>query len=75
MADPDLDRLMRKAFRITLETARSIPHPVENAAMDPSVRPQLEQLATQIQVLKQIVRDRLVPAIGLAVGFNSLDGD
>ena len=74
-ADPKLDRLMRKAFRLTLATARSIDGSVENAAGDPALRPPVEKLATQVQALKQIVRDRLAPALGLAVGFNALDGD
>ena len=75
IADPKLDRLMRKAFRLTLETARSVDGPVEQAATDPARRPQVEKLATQVQAMKQIVRDRLAPALGLAVGFNALDGD
>ena len=75
IADPKLDRLMRKAFRLTLATARSVDSPVEEAAADPALRPQVEKLATQVQALKQIVRDRLAPALGLAVGFNALDGD
>ena len=75
IADPKLDRLLRKAFRLTLATARSIDRPVEAAAADPSLRPQVEKLATQIRALKQIARDWLAPALGLAVGFNALDGD
>ena len=74
-ADPKLDRLMRKAFRLTLATARSIDRPVEEAAVDLSLRPQVEKLATRVRALKQIVRERLAPALGLAVGFNALDGD
>ena len=75
VADPKLDRLMRKAFRLTLATARSIEGPVEKAAADPARRPPVKKLAKQVQALKQIVRDRLAPALGLAVGFNTLDGD
>ena len=74
-ADPKLDRLMRKAFRLTLATAQSIDGPVENAAADPALRPPVEKLAKQVRALRQIVRDRLAPALGLAVGFNALDGD
>ena len=74
-ADPKLDRLMRKAFRLTLATARSIEGPVEQAATDPARRPPVTKLAKQVQALRQIVRDRLAPALGLAVGFNALDGD
>lgn len=75
IAEPKLDRLMRKAFRLTLATARSIEGPVEKAAADPALRPPVQNLAKQVQALKQIVRHRLAPALGLAVGFNALDGD
>ena len=75
IADPKLDRLMRKAFRLTLATAQSIEGPVEIAAADPALRPPVEKLAKQVRALRQIVRDRLAPALGLAVGFNALDGD
>ena len=75
IADSKLDRLMRKAFRLTLATAQSIDGPVESAAADPALRPTVEKLATQVRALRQIVRDRLAPALGLAIGFNALDGD
>ena len=73
--DPKLDRLMRKAFRATLKTARSIDRPLERAATDPALRPRVAKLTLQARALKQIVRDRLSKALGLAVGFNALDGD
>ena len=75
IADPKLDRLMRKAFRLTLATAHSVKGPIEKAAADPALRLPVEKLAKQVRALRQIVRDRLAPALGLAVGFNSLDGD
>ena len=74
-ADPRLDRLLRKAFRFALATARSIDRPLEDAVTDSSLRPKAEKLALQVRALKQIVRDRLAPALALAVGFNALDGD
>lgn len=74
-ADPKLHRLLRKAFRITLETARSVGAPVEDAAADAALRPGVEKLALQVKALRQVVRDRLAPALGFPVGFNSLDGD
>ena len=73
--DPKLDRLMRKAFRLTLKTARSLDRPLETAAIDPALRPRAAKLLLQSRALKQIVRDRLARALGLAVGFNALDGD
>lgn len=75
IADPKLDRLMRKAFRITVKTARSIGRPLEHAARDPALRPRARKLSLQVRALRQIVRDRLAAALGLAVGFNALDGD
>ena len=75
VADPKLDDLMHKAFRLTLATAQSLGGPVENAAADAARRPKAEKLAKQVRALRQIVRDRLAPALGLAVGFNALDGD
>ena len=75
VADPKLDKLMRKAFRLTLATAESLGGPVESAAADSALRPKAEKLAKQVRALRQIVRDRLAPALGLAVGFNALDGD
>ena len=74
-ADPKLDRLMRKAFRLTLATAQSIDGPIEVAAADSARRPPVEKLAKQARALRQIVRERLAPTLGLAVGFNALDGD
>lgn len=74
-ADPKLHRLLRKAFRITLETARSVGAPIEEASADAVLRPRVEKLALQVKALKQIARDRLAPALGFPVGFNSLDGD
>ena len=75
VADPKLDRLMRKAFRLTLATAQSIDGPIEKAAAEPGLRPPLEKLAKQVRAIRQFVRERLAPALGLAVGFNALDGD
>lgn len=75
IADPKLDRLMRRAFRITVKTARSIGRPLEDAVTDPVLRPKTRKLSLQVRALKQIVRDRLAAALGLAVGFNTLDGD
>ena len=73
--DRKLDRLLRKAFRITIATARSIGHPMEKAAVEPGLRPKAKKLTLQARALRQIVRDDLAKAIGLAVGFNALDGD
>lgn len=73
--DEKLDPLMRKAFRMTLENARSIDPPLAEAVTDPAARPKLGKLQTQVLALKQIVKTRLATALKLMVGFNALDGD
>lgn len=73
--DPKLDRLLRKAFRVTIATAGSVGQPLEQAAVDAALRPRAEKLRTQVVALGQIVRTRLSQALDLAVGFNALDGD
>ena len=75
ISDPKLDRLMRKAFRLTIATARSIDRPLEQAAVNPALRPRVEKLTIQVRALRQIVKDRLAPALALSAGFNALDGD
>ena len=70
-----LERLLRKGFRATVATARSIDGPLETAAADPAQRPKVEKLRVQVQALRQIVRGRLANALGLPIGFNALDGD
>lgn len=75
VADEKLDQLLRKAFHQTLMTARSIEQPLEMAATDTQLHGQLAKLVLQVRALRQIVRDRLAPALGLSIGFNALDGD
>lgn len=73
--DAALDELMRKAFRMTIETAESVSDPLTEAVRSEERRPRLEQLAVQVRALKQIVKTRLANALELGVGFNALDGD
>ena len=73
--DAKLDPLMRKAFDLTIANARSIELSLGDAVKDPVERPRAEKLKTQVAALKQIVKTRVATALGLAVGFNALDGD
>ncbi len=73
--DKKLDALMRRAFRLTLETARNIGKPLDQAVLDPKSRPRVETLILQVRALRQIVATRLAKALDLSVGFNALDGD
>lgn len=73
--DPDLDPLLHKAFAMTLATAQSITPPLTAAVSNPATRVHVEKLHTQVRALKQLIKDRLAPALGLKVGFNAYDGD
>lgn len=73
--DVGLDPLMRKAFRLTRDTARSIETALEESAADPGSRSRVEKLSLQVRALRQLVRTRVAAALDLAVGFNALDGD
>ena len=42
--DPALDQVLRKAFRVTLETANSIHRPLEITALNPTLRPNVTRL-------------------------------
>lgn len=74
-SDPKIAPLLRKAFGITIDTAKGIRKPLAEAVVDPGARPEVEKLATQIQALRQLVGTRLAAALNLSVGFNALDGD
>jgi hypothetical protein len=73
--DPELAPLMRRAFAQTLATARTIAPTLTRAVVDPAGRPRVEKLHLQLRALRQIIAERLAPALGIAAGFNALDGD
>ena len=67
--------LMTKAFRITRETADKIDRPLSAAVVDPALKPSLEELITQVSAVKALMIQQVGPALGIAGGFNALDGD
>lgn len=73
--DTDLADLMTKAFRITRETAEKVDRPLSAAAVDPEMQPTLDELITQVSALKALIVQRVGPALGIAGGFNAMDGD
>lgn len=73
--DAALDKLLRRAFRQTRGTAESITLPLAQAVVDPAERAKVQKLAREAGALKALFAQRLAPALGIALGFNSLDGD
>lgn len=70
-----LDDLLRRAFAQTRETAEGIALPLRDAVSAPAMRPALDQLALEAAALRALLGRDLAPALGVPVGFNSLDGD
>ncbi len=58
-----LDALMHKAFRMTIESARILDQPIELAAADPTLRPEVSKRALRTQARQQIVRDRVAKVL------------
>ena len=73
--DKKLDDLVRRAFQQTIATAQSIKGPLAEAVRDPARRPAVEKLARETKALRTLIAQRLTAAIGVALGFNSMDGD
>lgn len=74
-SDAELDDLLRRAFAQTLATARGIRVPLRDAVGTPEERAKVDRLSKEVLALKAILAQRLAPALGVPVGFNSLDGD
>lgn len=45
------------------------------AVADPAARPAVERLLEELRAVRRLLQERLAPALGLASGFNALDGD
>lgn len=75
-ADADaLDRQIAEGFASVFPALAAVPLPLAAAVGDPTVRPKVEALLADIKKVRDLVGQRLAPAIGLGVGFNGLDGD
>lgn len=67
--------IIERRFAAARQTARAIPLPLAAAVTDPATRPAVVALADQIRELRGRIAERLGPALGVAGGFNALDGD
>ncbi|NVK13690.1 MAG: imelysin family protein [Rhodobacteraceae bacterium] len=62
-------------FQKVRSRAEALNDPVFAGVADPAARIRIEALRQQVKDLRALVSDRLGPALGVAAGFNSLDGD
>lgn len=73
--DATLDDEIQASLRQINALLAAIPDPLANAVSDPAYRMRLEEAVALLRVLRDLLTDRLAPALGLSIGFNSLDGD
>jgi predicted lipoprotein len=64
-----------QAFAATMEAAGSVPEPLDAAVTDPEKRKSVDTLLTAANALRDLMTQKVPPALGLTVGFNSMDGD
>lgn len=71
----DVTQKVRAAFDAVDAAAAAVSLPVEHALADPAQKPALESLVAESKVLQDLLSEDLPSALGLSVGFSSLDGD
>jgi len=63
------------AFKAAAAAGAKVTGPVEKAVADPAQKQALADMVTATQTLGELVGEDLPAALGLSVGFSSLDGD
>ncbi|HVT51675.1 MAG TPA: imelysin family protein [Dongiaceae bacterium] len=64
-----------KAFDTTMAAAAAVPEPLDVAVADPAKRKSVDTLLEAANALRALMTQKVPPALGLTVGFNSMDGD
>ncbi|MEO0894013.1 MAG: imelysin family protein [Pseudomonadota bacterium] len=71
----DADPAVMEAFEAALSRANSLDDPVFAGVVEPQGRFAVEALKTDIDALRKLLAEEVGPSLGVAAGFNSLDGD
>ena len=69
------DAVLRGRFVAARDAMAAIALPLPEAVADPQARPAVERLLEELRGVRRLLQERLAPALGLAAGFNALDGD
>ena len=72
---PVLAPVLADALADALEAASKVDDPVFAAVADPAGRFRVELLQQRVETIRHLVQGQLGPALGVAAGFNALDGD
>lgn len=73
--DPGLRQALADRFDIALDNAARLDDPIFAGVDDPQGRLRVEALQQRVQEVRDLVSNELGPKLGVAAGFNSLDGD
>ncbi|MEL6958346.1 MAG: imelysin family protein [Pseudomonadota bacterium] len=63
------------AFKAALQRAKDLNDPVFSSVSTPQGRLKVEVLQQSIETIRSILNEDVGPSLGIAAGFNSLDGD
>ncbi|OBY24521.1 imelysin family protein [Leisingera sp. JC1] len=73
--DAALKADLARGFKTIRHRAEALDDPIFEGVADPATRIRIEALRQQVKDLRTLVSERLGPSLGVAAGFNSLDGD
>jgi predicted lipoprotein len=73
--DTDLQRQLDTAFKNIYTALDAVSMPLSSAVSNPKERQLVEALRKNISTVKALVAEQLTQALGIPLGFNSLDGD
>lgn len=69
------DAVLRGRLAAARTALGRITVPLRLAVADPAQRPLVEAALEELRGVRRLIMERLAPALGLALGFNALDGD
>ncbi len=73
--DPDVRIRIGERFEDTLAKLDALDDPAFSGVADPQSRLKIEAVQQSVDAIRATVRDELGPTLGVAAGFNALDGD
>lgn len=73
--DPELSERLETSFERAATLLAELDDPTFAGVADPKTRFKVEVIQQSIDSIRALVRNELGPSLGVAAGFNSLDGD
>ncbi|MEL6682069.1 MAG: peptidase M75, partial [Pseudomonadota bacterium] len=73
--DPELQESLNAAFTRALTQIAALDDPTFAGVARPASRIKVEAIRSRVEEIREIVENELGPSLGVASGFNALDGD